>query len=70
MPTDDSERVSHNIDTDENLAAAGRCGALHLPSGRACILPARHPGGCHFEPRPKESGADEPQPGESAAGEP
>jgi hypothetical protein len=39
----------HNSDVDEETAEAGRCGALDLPSGRICQLPALHRGGCDFQ---------------------
>ena len=42
----------HNIDVDEAFAARHRCGNLHLPSGRVCLLPERHRGGCQFTARP------------------
>ena len=32
----------------EDVAMAGRCANVHLPTGRTCTLPARHPGSCHF----------------------
>jgi len=50
MPTDTDERNLdlHNAAIDELLARTGRCGAVHLPTGRTCSLPARHPGGCAF----------------------
>lgn len=32
----------------EDVAAAGRCGNVHLPTGRTCTLPARHQGSCNF----------------------
>ncbi|MET4094117.1 hypothetical protein [Arthrobacter sp. UYCu712] len=32
----------------EDVAMAGRCGNVHLPTGRTCTLPARHPASCHF----------------------
>jgi len=42
----------HNIDVDEALAGQHLCGNLHLPSGRVCLLPERHRGGCQFTARP------------------
>jgi hypothetical protein len=41
---------SHNASVDQAVAAAGLCGFMHLPSGRTCVLPARHPGSCSFQP--------------------
>jgi hypothetical protein len=35
-------QTSINVD----LAVAGRCGFTHIPSGRVCQLPYRHPGPC------------------------
>ncbi|MCU1532715.1 MAG: hypothetical protein JWO49_2286 [Arthrobacter sp.] len=32
----------------EDVAMAGHCANVHLPTGRTCTLPARHPGSCHF----------------------
>jgi hypothetical protein len=43
----------HNVSVDEMVARAGLCGFIHLPTGRTCILPARHPGSCSFESHPK-----------------
>jgi hypothetical protein len=43
------ERIDvHNASIDEPAAAAGRCGTIHLPSGRVCRAPAHHAGGCDF----------------------
>jgi hypothetical protein len=38
----------HNAGIDELAAAAGRCGTIHLPTGRTCRAPARHADGCDF----------------------
>jgi hypothetical protein len=43
----------HNASVDEGVAEAGLCGFTHLPSGRTCVLPARHPGSCSFAPHPE-----------------
>jgi hypothetical protein len=43
----------HNASVDEHVAQAGLCGFMHLPTGRTCVLPARHPGSCAFEPHPQ-----------------
>ena len=32
----------------EDVAQAGRCANVHLPTGRTCTLPKRHPGSCDF----------------------
>jgi hypothetical protein len=37
-----------NTSVDEQLADAGVCGQVHLPTGRTCVEPARHAGGCDF----------------------
>jgi hypothetical protein len=41
----------HNHQIDESVAASHRCGMTHLPTGRVCLLPERHPGGCQFSDR-------------------
>jgi hypothetical protein len=38
----------HNSSISEDAAAAARCGEVHLPTGRTCILPHRHAGACKF----------------------
>lgn len=44
-----TERLDeHNIAVDTQLASAGACAQIHLPSGRICMLPLRHPGSCQF----------------------
>jgi hypothetical protein len=40
----------HNVSIDEPAAAAGRCGMIHLPTGRICRARVRHVGGCDFVP--------------------
>jgi hypothetical protein len=42
----------HNIEVDQAVAGQHMCGNLHLPSGRVCLLPERHRGGCQFMARP------------------
>jgi hypothetical protein len=42
----------HNIEVDQAVAGQHLCGNLHLPSGRVCLLPERHRGGCQFTARP------------------
>ncbi|MET1065052.1 MAG: hypothetical protein ABWX85_08775 [Arthrobacter sp.] len=32
----------------EDIAIAGLCGNVHLPTGRTCGLPERHKGSCDF----------------------
>jgi hypothetical protein len=32
----------------EDVARTGRCGNVHLATGRTCILPERHAGSCDF----------------------
>jgi hypothetical protein len=38
----------HNSSVDYSVATHHRCGMLHLPTGRVCLLPERHAGGCQF----------------------
>jgi hypothetical protein len=42
----------HNGEIDQAIAAQHLCGTVHLPTGRVCLLPERHRGGCHFAARP------------------
>jgi len=42
--------ASHNSETNTAASNAALCGMTHLPSGRLCLLPKRHPGGCDFRP--------------------
>jgi hypothetical protein len=42
----------HNHQIDQRVAATHRCGMTHLATGRVCLLPERHPGGCQFTDRP------------------
>ena len=37
----------HNPNVDE-AATAGRCGTVHLSTGRMCPLPSLHDGACQF----------------------
>jgi hypothetical protein len=39
---------SHNSEINTAAAGAHRCGMTHLASGRLCLLPERHAGGCDF----------------------
>lgn len=43
-----------NANVREDLAGRGRCGLVHLPTGRTCLLPLRHQGPCEFH-RPQEA---------------
>jgi hypothetical protein len=45
-PLAERRRDLHNTSIDFDLAVAGRCGFTHIPSGRVCQLPDRHPGPC------------------------
>ncbi|GAA1255658.1 hypothetical protein [Arthrobacter pascens] len=56
---DTSETVRESVRADErpdlrsvhvreDVARSGRCGNVHLATGRTCILPERHHGSCHF----------------------
>jgi hypothetical protein len=40
-----------NARIDEVAAAAGRCGAIHLPTGRTCGARARHADSCDLRAR-------------------
>ena len=48
---DSRERQIHNIEVDDAVAGQHLCGNLHLPTGRVCLLPERHRGGCEFTAR-------------------
>ena len=37
-----------SVHVREDVARSGRCGNVHLATGRTCILPERHQGSCHF----------------------
>jgi hypothetical protein len=46
---DAAKPVKHsNASVDEALAGVGVCGQVHLPTGRTCVRPGRHRGGCDF----------------------
>jgi hypothetical protein len=48
--TDGGRRLDlHNVSIDFAAASAGRCGFIHLPSGRVCLLPHRHQSPCSLE---------------------
>jgi hypothetical protein len=38
----------HNTNINEAAARAGRCGTVHLPTGRMCRLPGLHAGACQL----------------------
>lgn len=45
-----------NPNVREDVAEAGRCALVHLPTGRTCLLPLRHQGPCDFHgPQEAES---------------
>ncbi len=41
---DDERPDLSNANVREDLALAGRCALVHLPTGRTCLLPLRHQG--------------------------
>ena len=43
-----------NTNVREDLAMAGRCALVHLPTGRTCLLPLRHHGPCEVH-QPQEA---------------
>ena len=48
-PDRSGERIDvHNTNVNEAAARAGRCGMVHLPTGRMCRLPSLHEGACDF----------------------
>ncbi|WP_285243274.1 hypothetical protein [Pseudarthrobacter sp. fls2-241-R2A-127] len=51
---DDGRPDLSNSNVREDLAMAGRCALVHLPTGRTCLLPLRHRGPCEFH-RPQEA---------------
>jgi len=51
---DDGRPDLNNSNVREDLAMAGRCALVHLPTGRTCLLPLRHRGPCEFH-RPQEA---------------
>jgi hypothetical protein len=38
----------HNTNVNEAAARAGRCGTVHLATGRMCRLPSLHEGACEL----------------------
>lgn len=52
----DSRPDVSNPNIREDVAQAGRCALVHLPTGRTCLLPLRHQGPCDFHgPQEAES---------------
>jgi hypothetical protein len=49
-PSED-RRDLHNVNVNQAVARADRCGTIYLQDGRLCYLPALHQGGCQFEPQ-------------------
>ena len=48
-PADADDRLDlHNSSIEESAATAGHCGMTHLPTGRVCQEPRRHPDSCAF----------------------
>lgn len=49
LPVSGGERPDlRSFHVREDVALAGRCGNVHLATGRICILPERHQGSCNF----------------------
>jgi hypothetical protein len=48
VAADSGRRDLHNIGIHTEAAQRDFCANTHLPSGRVCLLPARHRGGCQF----------------------
>lgn len=49
-PSDHPESdASHNSETNTAASDARLCGMTHLASGRLCLLPKGHSGGCDFQ---------------------
>jgi hypothetical protein len=44
----DERQELHNASVDEEVARAGCCAQVHLPTGRTCVLEHGHDGSCHF----------------------
>ncbi|MGX7678561.1 hypothetical protein ACSMXN_06660 [Jatrophihabitans sp. DSM 45814] len=40
--------VTHNTEINTAASEAELCGMTHLPTGRLCLLPKHHAGGCDF----------------------
>ena len=68
-PLAERRRDLHNTSINFDLAVAGRCGFTHIPSGRVCQLPYRHPGPCklrYLAPLPHQRAGLGPHPTDSA----
>jgi hypothetical protein len=49
LPVSGGERPDlRSLHVREDVALTGRCGNVHLATGRTCILPERHQGSCNF----------------------
>lgn len=48
--------TASNPAVDDDAAAANLCGQTHLPTGRTCLLAARHSGSCDFHPPGESAG--------------
>jgi hypothetical protein len=44
----DDRQDLHNASVDKQVADAGRCGQVHLATGRTCTLEQGHSGSCDF----------------------
>jgi hypothetical protein len=49
--TPEVESSIHNANENTDAAQSGLCGMTHLATGRICLLPKRHSGGCDFTPQ-------------------
>jgi hypothetical protein len=47
----DHRQELHNVSVDEEVAGAGACAQVHVPTGRTCTLRHHHQGSCEFVPR-------------------
>jgi hypothetical protein len=47
-PLNEVSSSVHNSEVNTVAAEADLCGMTHLATGRLCLLPKRHPGGCDF----------------------
>ena len=61
----DDRQELHNASVDEDVAEAGACAQVHLPTGRTCTLKHHHEGSCNFVPRDEviRAGLVDPQQG-------
>ncbi|MGH3781585.1 MAG: hypothetical protein ACRDRO_13415 [Pseudonocardiaceae bacterium] len=58
-----------NSSVDTQLARAGACAQIHLPSGRICVLPHHHRGSCRFLSASDIADAEEFLPWQRIAGD-